>query len=111
MLRLEGEGQVTLERQGPLLMSPLDASITLATRKDMSILFDGMGLLRKEEDSGGYRALVRPITIAGTLSEPDTSDLWLMLDEAAANARGLFGLGLRGINRKLKKSQLANAAK
>ena len=105
MLRLEGGGRVTIESQGPLLMSPLEASVSLATRQDMSILFDGMGLLRKGEDSGGYRALNRPITITGTLSEPDTSDLWLMLDEAAANARGLFGLGLRGINRKLKKSR------
>jgi hypothetical protein len=92
-------------------MSPLDASVSLATRQDMSILFDGMGLLREDEDSGGYRALSRPITITGTLSEPDTSDLWLMLDEAAANARGLFGMGLRGINRKLKKSQSVSAAK
>jgi hypothetical protein len=111
LLRLEGSGRVSLGHQDPLIMSPLQASVSLATRDDMTILFDGMGLLVKEADAEGYRAVKRPVVISGTLAEPDTSDLWLMLDEAAENSKGLFGMGLRGINRKIKKSESKKAAK
>jgi hypothetical protein len=109
-LHLQGEGQVVLEKQGRLLDSPFSASVEMATNQDMTILFDGMGLLEKDPDVLGYRSLSRPLQIDGTLSEPDTSDLWQMLDEAADNARGFFGMGLRTINRKIKKEQARAAA-
>ena len=69
------------------------------------MLFDGMGLLELGTDDQGYRPLTRPVTVGGTVAEPDTGDFYAMLDEAAANAGGSFGLGLRAINRKLQKSR------
>jgi hypothetical protein len=107
LMRIEGQGSLTAIPGKKLDQGPLDASINLATRGDMSILFDGMGLLKKGSGSAGYRAMTTPIDIGGTLAEPDTSALWELLDEAADNAGGSFGLGLKTVNRKLKKSQSA----
>ena len=93
---------MTAEPGLPLALSPMEANLDIATRGDMSILFDGMGLLEKDADRQGFRPMNRSLSVGGSLAEPDTSALWESLDEAAANARGSFGLGLRAINRKLK---------
>ena len=101
-LRLAGRGSVTAQPGLALALSPMEASLDLAARGDMAILFDGMGLLEEGADGQGFRAMNRSLTIGGSLAEPDTSALWDALDEAAASASGSFGLGLRAINRKLK---------
>ena len=56
-------------------------------------------------DSHGYRLLSRPITIGGTVAEPDTSDFYEMLDDAATDSKGVLGVGMRKINKKLQKTQ------
>lgn len=79
----------------------MNATLAIGTRDDMATLFDGMGLLVDEPDADGYRTLYRPLVIGGTLAEPDTSDLWQLLD----NAHGFLGFGLRSINRKVRTQQ------
>ncbi len=105
---IEGSGGVDVDSDTPLPLSPLDVRLELATRGDLTILFDGMGLLEAEEDAGGYRPLTRPVTVSGTVAEPDTSDFYAMLDEAAENAGGAFGFGLRRVNKKLQKGRAAS---
>lgn len=102
---VQGEGGVTLLDDQPLTHSPLDLTVRMATKGDMAILFDGMKLLEKQPDARGYRALRQPFVIAGTLAAPDASALYAMFDEAAQNAGGAFGLVLRGVNKKLRKSE------
>jgi hypothetical protein len=103
LLHLEGSGNIAKQPGQALAQSPMEASVEIATRGDMSILFDGMGLLEESANSHGYRPMNRSLTVGGTLAEPDISELWNILDEAAGNARGSFGLGLKTINRQLNK--------
>jgi hypothetical protein len=105
LARVEGAGAVEASPDLPLPLSPLEAHLDLATRGDLTVLFDHMGLLEPATDDQGYRPLTRPVTVSGTVAEPDTSDFYAMLDEAAASAGGSFGLGLRAINRTLQKGR------
>lgn len=105
LARIEGSGGVEVEPGVPLVESPLDVSLEMATQGDMTILFNGLGLLREETDEHGYRPLTRPVTVGGTVSEPDTSDFYEMLDEAATDSKGVLGVGMRRANKKLQKAQ------
>jgi len=105
---IEGSGGISVDPDTPLPLSPLNVRLELATRGDLTILFDGMGLLEPDEDVRGYRPLTRPVTVSGTVSEPDTSDFYEMLDEAAENSGGAFGFGLRRVNKKLQKGRTAS---
>ena len=101
-LRIGASGSLELAPQRPVLMSPLDVSAQIAARGDVVILFDGMGLLEEAADDAGYRDLTRVVRLGGTPLEPDTSVFWELLDEAASNSRGVFGAGLRELNRRLE---------
>jgi hypothetical protein len=105
LARIEGSGGVVVEPGVPIVESLLDATLDMATQGDMTILFEGLGLLQQGTDSHGYRLLSRPITIGGTVAEPDTSDFYEMLDEAATDSKGVLGVGMRKINKKLQKAQ------
>jgi hypothetical protein len=101
-LMIDARGSLALAPQRPLLLSPIDVSAQIAATGDMAILFDGMGLLEEETGDAGYRDLTRIIRVGGTPIQPDTSDFWELLEEAANNSRGAFGAGLRALNRRLE---------
>lgn len=105
LARIEATGGLEVDLDRPLALSPVDVRVELATGGDLTVLFDGMGLLQPAADVQGYRPLNRPLSVGGTVAEPDTSDFYAMLDEAAANAGGSFGVGLRAINKKLQRSR------
>ena len=105
LARIDGTGGVEVEPGVPLALSPLDMSLTIDTRGDMTILFDGLGLLDGGEDANGYRSLTRPVSVGGTVAEPDTSEFYEMLDDAAANSKGVVGVAMRKANTKLQKAQ------
>ena len=79
----------------------------MATRGDMTVLFDGLGLLQEGTDEHGYRPLTRPVAVGGTVAEPDTSEFYEMLDEAARDSKGFLGVGMRKVNKKLQKGRAA----
>jgi hypothetical protein len=108
LAHIGGAGGIDVDPATPLPLSPLDVRLELATRGDLTILFDGMGLLEPEEDARGYRPLTRPVTVSGTVAEPDTSDFYAMLDDAAENSGGAFGFGLRRVNKQLQKGRSAS---
>jgi hypothetical protein len=99
---IDGSGGIEVEPGQPLATSALDASFDMATRGDLTILFDGLGLLGDSEDEQGYRPLTRPVTVGGTVSEPDTSAFYEMLDEASRDSKGVVGVAMRRINKKLQ---------
>jgi hypothetical protein len=105
LARIEGSGGVEVEPGVPLVESPLDVTFDMATQGDMTILFDGLGLLQEDTDEHGYRPLTQPIAVGGTVAEPDTSAFYEMLDEAATDSKGVLGVGMRKINKKLQKKQ------
>ena len=105
LARIEGSGGVEVEPGMPLVESPLDVTFGMATQGDMTILFNGLGLLQEGTDEHGYRPLTQPITVGGTVAEPDTSAFYEMLDEAATDSKGVLGVGMRKINKKLQKAQ------
>ena len=45
------------------------------------------------------------MTVGGTVSEPDTSAFYEMLDEASRDSKGVVGVAMRKINKKLQKSR------
>jgi hypothetical protein len=96
-VRVTGSGKIPPAPEVPLLDHPLTASLGIAARGDPAIVLDGVGLLEKAADAAGFRPLNRPIRLAGTLGAPDASDLHRTLNEAAANARGSFGIALRKV--------------
>jgi hypothetical protein len=102
---IDGGGGVEVEPGVPLAASPIDASFRMATSGDLTVLFDGLGLLGPEEDERGYRPLTRPVTVGGTVSEPDTSAFYEMLDEASRDSKGVVGVAMRKINKKLQKGR------
>jgi hypothetical protein len=105
LARIDGGGGIEVEAGVPLVESALDASFDMAARGDMTILFDGLGLLEDAEDGRGYRPLTRPVTVGGTVAEPDTSDFYEMLDEAAKDSKGVVGVAMRRANKKLQKGR------
>ena len=105
LARIDGGGGIEVEAGVPLAASPLDASLDMETHGDLTILFEGLGLLAAEEGEDGYRTVIRPITVAGTVSEPDTSDFYEMLDEAAEQSKGVAGVAMRRANKKLQKGR------
>jgi hypothetical protein len=102
---IDGRGGVEVEPGIPLALSPLDMTLDMATHGDLTILFDGLGLLGPDENAAGYRPLTRPVTVGGTVSAPDTSELYEMLDEAATDSKGVVGVAMRTVNKKLQKDR------
>ena len=102
---ITGFGVVYLQDDLPAAESPMELQIQLATRGDLAILFDGMKLLQDTPDASGFRPLREPITVRGTLDEPDASELYDRIDEGIQNAKGLFGWALRRVQGKIKKEE------
>jgi len=109
LARIEGTGGVEVEPGVPLVESSLDVSLDMSTQGDMTILFNGLGLLQEGTDEHGYRPLTRPITVGGTVAEPDTSEFYEMLNEAATDSKGVLGVGMKRVNKKLQKERAAKA--
>jgi len=74
-LRLEGGGRVTYAAATPLLEQPLSAEFKLGARGHTADLFKTVGMLGTQADDLGYYPFLEPLTVAGTLGEPDTSAL------------------------------------
>ena len=102
---ITGVGVVHLQDDVAAGASPMEMQVQIATRGDLAILFDGMKLLKEEAGPGGFRELKTPITVRGTLDEPDASELYDRIDEGIKNARGLFGWALRRVQGKIKKEE------
>jgi len=94
-LVVHGAGTLLRERGVPLVERPVRLDMDLGAAGDAAIVFDGLGLLGGPAGADGFRAVTTPITVVGTLANPDPSALWTTLDEAAARARGSFGWALR----------------
>jgi hypothetical protein len=102
---IDGRGGVEVEPGLPLALSPLDMTLDMKTHGDLTILFDGLGLLGPDENASGYRPLTQPVTVGGIVSEPDTSEFYEMLDEASADSKGVAGVAMRKVNKKLQKGR------
>jgi hypothetical protein len=102
---IDGRGGVEVEPGVPLALSPLDMTLDMKTHGDLTILFDGLGLLGTDENATGFRPLSRPVTVGGTVSEPDTSEFYQMLEEASTDSKGVVGAAMRRANKKLQKSR------
>jgi len=94
-LVVHGTGSVKREPGVPFVDRELRLDVELAARGDAAIVFRGLGLLGEKADESGYRPLTRTLSVGGTVGAPDASALWETFDEAAAQAKGSFGLALR----------------
>jgi hypothetical protein len=105
LVRINGSGGIEVTPDVPLPASALEARLDLATAGDVSILFEGLGLIAEDDSGDGYRPLSRPVVIGGTVAEPDTSDFYEMLDQAAGESEGVVGVAMRRVNKKLQRGR------
>ncbi len=96
-LLVHGTGSIRREPGVPFVDRHLRLDVELAAAGDAAIVFRGLGLLGEKAAESGYRPLDRVLSVGGTVGEPDASALWEMFDEAAAQAKGSFGLALRKV--------------
>jgi len=94
-LLVHGTGTIRRAPSVPFVDRKLNVDVALAARGDAAIVFRGLDLLGEKTDEGDYRPLTRTLSVGGTVGEPDAGALWEMFDEAAAQAKGSFGLALR----------------
>ena len=91
-LRLTGTGTLAYEKAKPILDQKLALQIQIGVRDDFETLFGAIRKTSTDKDDLGYTKVSRPIKIAGTPTNPDTSDLYAFL---------LEGLASRGVERLL----------
>ncbi|MCC5843762.1 MAG: hypothetical protein JJU05_05865 [Verrucomicrobia bacterium] len=85
-LRLRGSGKVTHVEDQPLTEHPLRLELTIAARPPLANLFESIRLLQEIPDESGFRSLLRPVVIQGTVAKPDARALWTLIAEAGARA-------------------------
>jgi hypothetical protein len=65
---------------------PLHVELQLAGKDHMAVLLGTLNLLGDKQDDKGYTLMSSPFVIGGTLSNPDSSQLWKIVGTAAAKA-------------------------
>lgn len=85
-LRLQGSGKVTYVEDQPMTEHPLRLELALAARPPLANLFESIHLLQEIPDANGFRSLLRPVVIQGTVAKPDARALWAIVAEAGARA-------------------------
>lgn len=88
-LRLSGAGQATHRPGAGLLADSLAMEFTLRTRGRAAELLKYLGALESQADDLGYAACTVPLKIAGTLAQPDPSELNRQLAALALEKSGV----------------------
>ena len=92
--RLTGSGTIQHQKDVRIANQPLHLELQLAGKGHMAVLLGKLNLLGGKQDDEGYTPMSSPFVIAGTPSNPDSSQLWKIVGSAAARAiiPGLQGL-------------------
>ena len=90
--RLTGSGTIQHQDGVQIANQPLHLELQLAGKGHMAVLLGSLNLLGGQQDDKGYTPMSSPFVIAGTPSNPDSSQLWKIVGTAAANTviPGLF---------------------
>ena len=95
MTHLTGSGTIQHQTGVKIPNQPLHVELQLAGKDHMAFLLGALNLLGDRQDDKGYTLMASPFVIGGTLSKPDSSQLWKIVGPAAAKAvvpslQGLF---------------------
>lgn len=86
-VKLYGRGRITGSRPADLMMSPMRFDFNLGAKGRLADLLGAVGLVSEaRRDWEGYLFMSEPFSVRGTPGNPDVSDLWGLLQEAAVNA-------------------------
>jgi hypothetical protein len=81
-VRLSGEGEIR-GTEGSSVSRPLDLSMRMATRGHLAELLGRAKLLNGQKDNLGYAELSSPLSVKGSLRQPDAHSLVALLMESA----------------------------
>jgi len=81
-VRLSGEGEIR-GTEGSSVSRPMELSMRMATRGRLAELFGRAKLLNGQKDNLGYAELSSPLSIKGSLRQPDAHSLVALLMESA----------------------------
>jgi hypothetical protein len=91
-LKLAGEGWVGNAETVDFLGAPMNFEVRLGAKGRLADLLGQVGLTSIGRiDAEGYRIMAQPFSIKGTPAQPDVSELWSLLRQAAVEA--VFGEG------------------
>jgi hypothetical protein len=86
-VKLYGRGRVNGLRPSELMKSPMRFDFTLGAKGQLADLLGLVGLASEaRRDWEGYTMMTEPLSVRGTPENPDISELWSLLREAAVNA-------------------------
>jgi hypothetical protein len=86
-VKLYGRGRVTGSRPADLMGSPMRFDFNLGAKGRLADLLGAVGLVSDaRRDWEGYVLMPEPFSVRGTPRNPDVSELWGLLKEAAVNA-------------------------
>ena len=84
--RVTGTGSITYRKGVTLMEQPLKLEAVLAGKDSFARLLNQAQLLGGAQDDKGYSTMRRAFSVGGTAAKPDSSQLWLVIGEAAARA-------------------------
>jgi hypothetical protein len=98
--RLTGHGTIQHQKGVSIMDQPLHVEMQLAGKDHMAFLLGKLYVLGDQKDDKGYTMMSSPFVEGGTVSKPDSSQLWKIVGSAGAKAlapaaakalEGLFG--------------------
>lgn len=75
-LSLDGSGRVEASPLSGIPLAPMRLELRFGAKPPLERPLVVLGLVGKERNDGGYRLWREPVRLAGSLENPDTSDLW-----------------------------------
>jgi len=81
-VRLSGEGEIR-GTEGSSVSRPMELSMRMATRGRLAELLGRAKLLNGQKDNLGYAELSSPLSVKGSLRQPDAHSLVALLMESA----------------------------
>ncbi|CAM3154808.1 hypothetical protein [Rariglobus hedericola] len=109
--RISGRGSVPSVEGVALAGRPLNLSLELFARDEMSVILGNMKLLEKHAGADGYRKMLQPFSVIGEVGRPDASPLYDLLAKAATGSRGTWGFIMRKVQREVEKQRPKDAKK
>jgi len=85
-MRATGTGGIASAGTGSLLNQAMKFDLQFGAKDQLAALMNKAGVLGGQQDDQGYYLMAQKFSIGGTPANPDSSQLWRMIGEAAARA-------------------------
>lgn len=86
VMRATGTGNIASAGTGSILNQAMKFDLQFGAKDQLAALMNKAGVLGGQQDEQGYHLMAQKFSIGGTPANPDSSQLWRMIGEAAARA-------------------------